>query len=90
MAETEEALRDEVLGVCRTYCFQVWNEALNQARVVASFVHKKAENFYYPQAIRVSSSNSSESDTSLEVANPEKSIPKKVPPSSDSPPKVAE
>ena len=33
VAETEEALRAEVLRVCRTYGLQVWNEALNQAKV---------------------------------------------------------
>ena len=29
VTETEEAFKAEVSGVCRTYCFQVWNEALN-------------------------------------------------------------
>ena len=29
VAETEAALRAEVLGVCRKYCLQVWNEAFN-------------------------------------------------------------
>ena len=29
VTETEEALRAEVLGVCRNYCLQVWNEPLN-------------------------------------------------------------
>ena len=29
VAETEKALRVEVSGVCRTYCLQVWNKALN-------------------------------------------------------------
>ena len=43
MAETEEALRAEVLGLCRTYCLQVWNEALNQTGVEASFVLRKIE-----------------------------------------------
>ena len=48
VAETEEALRAEVVGVCRTYCLQVWNEALDQARVEASSSLRKAENVYYP------------------------------------------
>ena len=47
MVEIEEALRAEVSGVCRTYCFQVWNEALNQAGVEASSVLKKVESVYY-------------------------------------------
>ena len=29
VTETKEALKAEVSGVCRTYCLQVWNEALN-------------------------------------------------------------
>ena len=45
---------------------------------------------YYPLAICASSSSSSKTDTPLEVADPEKSNPKKVPPSFNSPPKVAE
>ena len=90
MAETEEALRAEVLGVCRTYCHQVWNKALNQAGVEASSVLRKAESVYYPQVIRASSFSSSKADTPPEVADLEKSSTKKVPPSFGSPPKVAE
>ena len=48
VAETEKALRAEVLGVCRKYCLQVWNEALNQAGVEASSMLRRAENVYYP------------------------------------------
>ena len=29
VAETEDALRAEVLAVCRAYCTQTWEEALN-------------------------------------------------------------
>ena len=46
VVETEEALRVEVLGVCRIYCAQVWDKALNKTGVGASFVLKKAENVY--------------------------------------------
>ena len=52
VTETEEALKVEVAGVCRTYYLQVWNEAFNQARVEASFAFKRAENGYYLPAIR--------------------------------------
>ena len=55
MVETEEALRVEVLGVCRNYYLQVWNKVLNQAGVEASFVLRKAESVYYPLAIQASS-----------------------------------
>ena len=37
VAETEEAFRVEVSEVCRFYCLQVWNEALDQVGVEASF-----------------------------------------------------
>ena len=90
MVETEKALRSEVLGVFRNYCLQVQNEALNQARVEASFVLRKAESVYCPLAIHASSSNNSKANTPPEVADLEKSSPNKVPPSSGSPPKVAE
>ena len=36
VAETQAALKVQVLGVCRLYCSQVWNEALKQAGVDAS------------------------------------------------------
>ena len=52
VAKIEEALRAEVLEVCRYYCLQVWNEALNQAGVEASFALKRAESAYYPPTIR--------------------------------------
>ena len=51
VAETEEAHGAEVLGVCRTYCAQVWDEALNQAGVEASSKLRKAESVYYPPTI---------------------------------------
>ena len=52
VVETEEALRAEVSEVCRFYCLQVWNEALDRAGVEAYFALRKAENVYYPQTIR--------------------------------------
>ena len=52
VAEIEKAFKAEVPGVCRTYCSQTWYKALNQARVEVSSVLRKAENVYYPLAIR--------------------------------------
>ena len=89
MAETEDALRVEVPEVCRLYCAQVWGEALNQARVKASFALRKVENIYYPKAIWPPSSSNSNANISLEVADPEKIGSKKALPSFGSPPKVA-
>ena len=90
MAKTKEALRAEVSKVCRTYCLQVWNEALNLAGVEASSVHRKAESVYYPPAICPSPSSSSEADTPSKVVDPEKSGSEKAFSSSSNLPKVAE
>ena len=53
VAKTEDALRAEVLAMCRTYCTQTWGEALNRARVKISSKLRKPENIFYPPAIRV-------------------------------------
>ena len=68
VAETEEALRVEVSGVCRTYCFQTWYEALNQAGVETLSALRRAENVYYPFAIRRSIPSFSRIDGKSEVA----------------------
>ena len=54
VAETEETLRAEVLVVCRIYCAQTWDEALNRARVEASSELRKAKKVFYPPTIRAS------------------------------------
>ena len=36
VAETQASLKAQILGVCRLYCSQVWNEALKRARVEVS------------------------------------------------------
>ena len=90
MAEIEEALRAKVSRVCRNYCLQVWNEALNQTEVESSSVLRKIESVYYPPAIHTSSSSSSKIDTPPKVANPEKSSLNEVPPSYGNPPKATE
>ena len=51
VAETEETLRVEVPVVCRTYCAQTWEEALNRAGVQASSELRRPENIYFPPAI---------------------------------------
>ena len=63
MIETEEALRAEVLEVCRYYCLQVWNETLSQAGVEASSTLRRAESMYYPLAIRASGFLGSKANT---------------------------
>ena len=52
VAETEEALRAEVLAVCRAYYAQTWEEALNRAGIDASSELRRSENVFFPPAIR--------------------------------------
>ena len=68
MAEIEEAFRAEVSRVCRNYCLQVWNEALNQTAIEASSKFRRVECVYYPFAIRAPASTSSKADTPSKVA----------------------
>ena len=49
VVETKDAIKAEVIGVCRLYYAQVWDEALNQAKVRAFSVPRRAEGVYYPQ-----------------------------------------
>ena len=60
VADTQATLKAKILGVCRLYCSQVWNEALKQAGVEASSDLWKAEKVYYPSAIRETTSARSE------------------------------
>ena len=66
MAETQATLKVQVLGVCRLYCSQVWNEALKQAGVDASSDLWKAKRVFYPPAIREDATLSSEVRDALE------------------------
>ena len=59
VAETQAILKAQIPGVCRLYCSQVWEEALKRAGVNASSDLWKAENIFYPTAIREATSSSS-------------------------------
>ena len=63
--------------MCRVYCSQVWDEALNQAEVEASSALRSPENIYYLPAIRTSSPSSSQDDTAPNVASPIEEAPSK-------------
>ena len=89
MAETEEALKVEVLGVCKNYCPQVLHETLNQAGVEASSVLRKPESVHYPLTIRTSGLTSSRTNIAPKVAEVVKDNPAKVLTSSDNPSEVA-
>ena len=73
VAETEAALKAQVLGVCKLYCSQVWNEALKQAGVNASSNLWKAECVFYPPAIKEDAAPSfkvRDAPEEVEVASP--------------------
>ena len=55
VAETEDTLRVEVPAVCRAYCTQTWEEALNRARIEASSKLRKPENIVFPLDLQISS-----------------------------------
>ena len=59
IAETQAILKAQIPGICRLYCSQVWEEALKRAGVNASSDLWKAENIFYPTAIREATSSSS-------------------------------
>ena len=59
VAETQAILKAQIPGVCRLYCSQVWGEALKRAGVDASSDLWRAENIFYPAAIREAPSSSS-------------------------------
>ena len=52
VAETKDALRAEVLAVCRAYYAQTWEEALNQAGIDVSSELRKPENIVFPLALQ--------------------------------------
>ena len=68
VTETEETLKAEVPTVCRIYCAQTWEEALNRAKVKASSELMKPENIYYPPAIRASDLPSTQGEVASTVA----------------------
>ena len=49
--DTETQLAEEIAGVCRDYCTEVWAEALNRARVPADFELRKAGNTFFLEDI---------------------------------------
>ena len=80
VAETEEILRVEFPAVCCIYYAQTWNEALNRVRVKASTELRKAENIYYPPAIRASDLPSTQGKMASTVTDPTKEAQPQDPP----------
>ena len=67
VAKTKETLGAEVPTVCRIYCAQTWDEALNRAGVEASSELRKVENVFYLSAIRASNPPSTQDDVAVGV-----------------------
>ena len=53
VTKTEVTLRAEILAVCHAYYTQTWEEALNQARIAASFELRKPKNIVFPLALQI-------------------------------------
>ena len=53
VAEIEDALRAEIPAVCRAYCSQTWEEALNRAGIDASSELRKPENIFFLLVLQV-------------------------------------
>ena len=53
VAETKDSLRAKVPAVCRAYCTQTWEEALNRAGIDASFELRKPKNIIFPPAPQI-------------------------------------
>ena len=70
LVKIEETLSAEVPIVCRTYCAQTWDEALNRAGVKASSELRRPKNIYYPPAIRASDLPSIQGEAASTVADP--------------------
>ena len=78
VAETKDALRAKVSAVCRAYCTQTWEEALNRAGIDASSELRKPENIIFPPALQISNKK----EAAPPVSQPAKEAPPQNPPSS--------
>ena len=87
VAETEENLRAKVPMVCRIYCAQTWNEALNRAGVEASSKLRKAENVFYLGAICALDPSSTQAEVTQTTTDPNQEVlPHNPPPPSQQEP----
>ena len=84
VAETEDALRVEVLAVCRAYCAQTWEETLNQAGVEASSGLRRPESIIFPSALQIPK----QIETAPLAPQPTSEAPPQHPPSTAQPKQV--
>ena len=78
VAETEDALTADVPAVCRAYCTQTWEEALNRAGINASSELRKPENVIFPPALQIPN----QKEAAPPVTQPAKEAQPQNPPSS--------
>ena len=72
VAEIKDALRAEVPTVCRAYCAQTWEKALNRAGIDASSELRRPENIFFPPAIQAPGSTSGQKEAApLVIKSPE-------------------
>ena len=71
MQETKAQLTEELDGVCREYCLEVWIEGLNVLGAPADSEWRKIKNIYYPKDLREAF------EATLEEAAPTLTIPPK-------------
>ena len=50
--EMEARLTAEVTVVCREYCAETYNQALDQAGILVDFDLKRVDQMYYPEDLR--------------------------------------
>ena len=71
--------------VCCINYAQTWDEALNRAGVEVSSELRKAENVFYPEAIRTSAPPSSQAEDTPSTINPNQEVLPQNPPPSGQP-----
>ena len=77
VAETEDTLKAKVPTVCRAYCTQTWEEALNRARIDASSELRKPENIIFPLLLQIPN----QKEATPPVSQPIKKAQSQYPPS---------
>ena len=90
VAETEDGLRAEVPTVCRAYCAQTWEKALNRAGIDASSELRRPENIFFPPAIQAPGSTSGQKEAAPPVIKSPEDAQLQNPPTSNQQEQVKE
>lgn len=77
--ETEESFKAQIIEVCRGFCLQIWSESLNQAGVDASSVLRRLENTFYPLALEIVPSPSTQAALFAKASGPDQVVPASTP-----------